>query len=50
MLSFSEQASWAKMTSPEGKLMARVCHPTNKVNKAEEEFFSGFSLDGSHFN
>jgi hypothetical protein len=28
------QASWAKMTSPEGKLTAMACHPTKKVNKA----------------
>ncbi len=29
-------ASWAKMTSLGGKLKASVCHPTKKVNKAEE--------------
>jgi len=35
MTSFRGQASWAKMTSPGGKLAAPACHPTKKVNKAE---------------
>ncbi len=35
MTSFRGQASWAKMTSPGGKLTAPACHPTKKVNKAE---------------
>ncbi len=30
------QASWAKVMLPGGKLTALVCHPTEKVNKAEE--------------
>jgi hypothetical protein len=30
------QASWANMMSPGGKLKALKCHPTKKVNKAEE--------------
>jgi hypothetical protein len=34
--SFRGQTSRAKMTSPGGKLTALVCHPTKKVNKAEE--------------
>jgi hypothetical protein len=29
------KASWAKMMSPWGKLIALACHPTKKVNKAE---------------
>jgi hypothetical protein len=36
MMSFRWQASWAKMTSPGGKLTALACHPTKKVNKAAE--------------
>jgi hypothetical protein len=36
MMSFRGQASWAKMISPRGKLMAMASHPTKKVNKAEE--------------
>jgi hypothetical protein len=36
MTSFRGQAKWAKMTSTRGKLTALVCHPTKKVNKAEE--------------
>ncbi len=31
-----EQTSWAKVMLPGGKLTAIVCHPTEKVNKAEE--------------
>jgi hypothetical protein len=34
--SFRGQASWEKVTSPGGKLTALACHPTKKVNKAEE--------------
>jgi len=29
-------ANWAKMTSPRGKLTALMCHPTIKINKAEQ--------------
>ncbi len=36
MTSFRGQVSWAKMASPGGKLTALLCHPTKKVNKAEE--------------
>jgi hypothetical protein len=36
MMSFKEQAIWAKMTSPEGKLTPLACNPTKKLNKAEE--------------
>jgi hypothetical protein len=35
MTSFRGKASWAKMTSPGGKVTALACHPTKKVNKAE---------------
>jgi len=30
-MSFRGQASWAKMTSPGGKLTAMACHPTKNV-------------------
>jgi hypothetical protein len=36
MISFRGQAGSAKMVSLEGKLTALVCHPTKRVNKAEE--------------
>ncbi len=36
MTSFRGQASWAKITSPVGKLRALACHPTKKVIKADE--------------
>jgi hypothetical protein len=36
MTSLRGQASWAKMTSPGGKLIALGCHLTKKVNKAEK--------------
>jgi hypothetical protein len=36
MTSFRGQASWSKMTPPEGKLTALPCHPTKKVNKVED--------------
>jgi hypothetical protein len=36
MISFRGQAGLAKMVSLEGKLTALVCHPTKRVNKAEE--------------
>jgi hypothetical protein len=35
----------AKMTSPEGKVTALVCHPTKKVKKAEELTFLSTNLD-----
>jgi hypothetical protein len=35
MTSFRGQASWAKRASPGGKLTARACHTTKKVNKTE---------------
>jgi len=36
MMSFRGQATWAKIVSLGGKLTALACHPTRKVNKAEE--------------
>ncbi len=30
------QASWAKWSQPGAKLTTPACHPTKKVNKAEE--------------
>jgi hypothetical protein len=35
MTPFRVQASWAKMTSPRGKLTAPAYHPTKNVNYAE---------------
>jgi hypothetical protein len=32
-MSFRGQASWAKMTSPGGKVKAQLCHLTKRVNK-----------------
>ena len=37
MMSFRGQASWAKMTSPGGKLTALAHHPTNKQIKLHNE-------------
>jgi len=39
MKSFRSQASWAKIMSLGGKLTALVCHPNQKVNKAEEQTY-----------
>ncbi len=39
MTSFGGQASWAKITSFGGRPTVLVCHPTKKVNKAEEFTF-----------
>jgi hypothetical protein len=36
MMSFRGQAGWAKMMSLVGNLTALMCHPTQRVNKAEE--------------
>jgi hypothetical protein len=43
--SFRGQASWAKMASPGGKLTAPACHPTKKVNKAEELTYLSTNID-----
>jgi hypothetical protein len=39
MTSFRGQASSAKIESLRGKLTALACHPTERVNKAEELTF-----------
>jgi hypothetical protein len=44
-MSFRGQASWAKITSPEGKLTELTCHPTKKVNKAEELTYLSKTLE-----
>jgi hypothetical protein len=36
MMSFRGQATWARMTSPGGKLTVLAYLPTKKVNKTEE--------------
>jgi len=48
-MSFRGQASWAKMTSPGGKLTALAYHPTKKVNKAEELTYLFTNIDRHHF-
>ncbi len=45
MASFGGQATWANMTSPGGKLTALACHPTKKVNNAEELTYSLQTLE-----
>jgi len=44
MTSFRGQASLAKMTSLGGKLTALACHPTKRVNKAEELTYLSTSI------
>jgi hypothetical protein len=41
-------ASWAKMMSPWDKLTALTCHPTKRVNKAEELAMDKLQLTGRH--
>jgi hypothetical protein len=48
-MSFRGQASWAKMMSPRGKLTAPACHPTKKVNKADEPTYHSINID-THSN
>jgi hypothetical protein len=45
MTSFRGQASWAKMTSPGGKLKALACHTSKKVNKAKELTYLSTNID-----
>jgi hypothetical protein len=45
MMSFRGQASWAKMTSPGGKLTALACHPTKRVHKAEELIYLSTNIE-----
>jgi hypothetical protein len=48
MTSFRGQASWAKMTSPWGKLTALTCHLTKKVNRAEELTYLSTNIAVNH--
>ncbi len=48
MMSFRGQASWAKMTSPWGKLTVLACHLTKKVNKAEELSYLSTNIAVNH--
>ncbi len=48
-MSFRGQASWAKMMSPGDKLTAPACHPTKKVNKADEPTYPSINID-THSN
>jgi hypothetical protein len=43
-MSFEEQASWAKMTSPRGKLTAPTFNLAKKVNKSEELTYTSISI------
>ncbi len=43
-MSFRDQASSAKMTSLGGKLTALACHPTIRVNQAEELTYISASI------
>jgi hypothetical protein len=45
MISFRGQASWAKMTSPGGKLTALACQLTKNVNKAEEITYLSINIE-----
>jgi hypothetical protein len=47
MTSFRGQARWAKMTLAGDKLIAQMCHPTKKVNKAEELTYLSTSIGSS---
>ncbi len=46
MTSFRGQTRWVKMISPGGKITTFVCHPTKKVNKAEELTFLSINIGG----
>ncbi len=43
-MSFRRQASWEKIMSPGDKLTAVACHPTKKVNRAEELTYLSTSI------
>jgi hypothetical protein len=45
MMSFREQARWAKMMSPGGKLTSVACHLTKIVNKAEEPTYPSLNIE-----
>jgi hypothetical protein len=44
MTLFRQQDSWAKMTSPGGKLTSLGCHQTKNVNKAEELIYLSINI------
>jgi hypothetical protein len=50
MMLLRGQASWANMMSPGGKLKALECHPTKKVNKAEEPTYLSTNIDNAMTN
>ncbi len=43
-MSFGEQASWAKMTSPRGKLTVPTFNLAITVNKSEELTYTSISI------
>jgi hypothetical protein len=45
MTTFGGHFSWAKIMSAGGKLTSMVCHPTKKVNKAEELAYLYINID-----
>jgi hypothetical protein len=45
MTSFRRQSACSKMMSLGAKLTALVCHPTKKVNKAEELPYLSTNID-----
>ncbi len=45
MMLFRGHASWAEIIVPMGKLTALACHPTKKVNKAEELTYLSINID-----
>jgi hypothetical protein len=50
MASSMGQASWAKMMSPGDKVTAIACHPTKKVNKAEDLTYLSTNIVGTEVN
>jgi hypothetical protein len=49
MTSFRGQGSWAKMMSPRVKLTSPACHPTKRVNKAEELTYLSTNIGTTQF-
>jgi hypothetical protein len=49
MMSFRGQASWAKMMSLRAKLTTLACHPTKRVNKAEELTYLSTNIGTTQF-
>jgi hypothetical protein len=50
MMSFRGQARWAKMMSAGGKLIAQMCHTTQKVNQVEELTYLSTSIGSSYLS